>query len=178
MFAQKLTGRPRLFVALPLPSVVKTALGALNRNFPDLKFSGNPHLTLTFIGDSLEPADCLEVLRGINREAFSLKLSNLGLFHQGILWAAPSPSPELFALKRAVDLVLGEVGLPPETREYKPHITLCRLRTRPSREISERARGEIPEIAWNVDAFCLYESEITPRGALHKVIETYPLRPR
>lgn len=178
MADRKLENRRRLFAALPLPREVKIALAALNRDFPDLKFDGDPHLTLSFIGDSLDLGASVQALSAIREESFSLKISGLGLFSQGILWAAPTPSPELFALKRAVDIVLERVGYEPESRAYKPHITLCRLRKRPSREIKERARREVPEIAWKVDAFCLCESQLTPRGAIRRIIETYPLAPR
>ncbi|MDE5832305.1 MAG: RNA 2',3'-cyclic phosphodiesterase [Desulfovibrio sp.] len=166
---------PRLFVALPLPDHIRAGLLKLNAAFPELKFSGDLHLTLTFIGDVPEPERRADALRRVRERAFELGVTGLGFFPRGILWAGLKPNPELTALKRAVDIALATTGYIPEKREYRPHITLCRTKRPPTREALVRAENIKMSLTWKTREFRLFESILAPAGAIHKAIETYPL---
>jgi 2'-5' RNA ligase len=68
-------------------------------------------------------------------------------------------------------------GLPPEARNFAPHVTLARMKATPPRRVAayltEHAlftAGPFP-----VSAFHLYSSLLTPKGAAHTLEATYPL---
>jgi 2'-5' RNA ligase len=92
------------------------------------------------------------------------------------LWLGLEPPESLRALKDAVDGVLGP---DPETakRGFLPHLTLARFPTRPrhdmDRFLSEHAGFDGGHFV--VSSFHLYRSTLRPKGALHEIVESYPL---
>jgi 2'-5' RNA ligase len=175
----------RLFVAITLPEALKVRLVGLHAEFPHLKWSTpeTMHLTLRFIGQT--PEKRIEAvrssLRSVKGEAFILTVIGMGIFTRGdsgVLWAGVQEKPALHALKRMVDDALRSgAGLDLKDGRFSPHLTLSRLKAKPSLElktaIQSRAAerfGEIP-----VTAFTLFRSILRPTGAIHESIETYPL---
>lgn len=166
----------RLFVALPLPEKARRDLASLQRKLDCPGFARNPHLTLRFIGN----ADCAEpiaaALGTIKCKAFDLRLTHLGHFRKNILCLAPEPCPLLIELKLGIDAVLASCGLPPEKREFRPHLTLARNISPASVALlGERGKPEI-DIRWQVEDFCLFNSLLRPQGALHEELARYRLK--
>src|SRR5258705_9054291 len=67
-----------------------------------------------------------------------------------------------------------------ETRAYRPHLTLGRVRPVKSRELRKvsegvaRASGEFG--SWRVEEFHLMQSTLSPHGAQHSVLATFALQ--
>lgn len=167
--------RKNLFVALPLPSTAQKNLQDLNILFPRRRFGGNLHLTLYFIGSETPQETYIKALDKVRAKAFTLSLGRLGTFGNSILWAGLEPCAALFELQRNIAVKMAETGHKGEERMYRPHITLCRLKS-PLDPMERKAFLNAKcEGRWTADSFCLFESALLPAGAVHKVIKSFPL---
>lgn len=176
---------PRLFTALELPqparvhlSLVRGELGAARWAAPE-----NMHLTLRFFGD-VDDAQADEIadrLEQIDADAVAVEIAGTGSFGgQGetAVYAAVRPSAPLAELQKRHERVARAVGLPAETRAYKPHVTLARLRTaRPSllaRFLAET--GGLAVAPFVADRFVLLSSRPGRGGGPYAVEAAVPLR--
>jgi len=173
----------RLFVAIRPPAHVVGQLIARMGGIGGARWQNEDqlHLTLRFIGsvDRHQAADIQAELRTVRQRGFDLAIAELGFFERRgrpeVVWAGVAPHEPLKALHKKVDQAIIRIGLEPERRAYSPHITLARL-GRSSGSIG--AFLEQPGFGggtFAVDSFCLFESCLTPGGALYSVAERYPL---
>ncbi|MEM8914814.1 MAG: RNA 2',3'-cyclic phosphodiesterase [Pseudomonadota bacterium] len=129
----------RLFVAIPLPSVVRQRLSLLQAGLPGCRWTNpdNLHLTVRFIGDVDEPmaAEIDHALAALRPAPFDLDLAHVGYFGTAKkarhVWAGLAPNPALDHLHTKVDRAMVGLGLPPDDRRFSPHVTLGRLRDTP-----------------------------------------------
>lgn len=177
---------PRLFIALPMPEEAQVALEPLCVGLPGVHWTpvDDFHLTLRFIGE-VDHATFYEIgefLSSVVAPPFELRLAGLGVFPpRGLphtLWAGLEEGchQHLMALRRRIERVLREAGVPPERRNFVPHVTLGRL-TSASPEPRFAAwfarRALFRSIAFPVSAFNLYSSQLRPEGALHLLEASY-----
>lgn len=174
----------RLFVAIRPPSHVRDALLDLMGGISGARWQDDDqlHLTLRFVGevDRHQAEDLHAALGSIHHPSFELAVSGLGMFdRRGIpttVWAGVTPAEPVHTLHKKVDQAIDRVGIEPDRRAFHPHITLARLGrdTGPVDGFlaqSGTVRGE----PFRADAFGLYESRLTPEGAVYTLLETYPL---
>jgi hypothetical protein len=95
------------------------------------------------------------------------------------LWLGLDPPEPLRALKHVVDDVLAWLGPDSETanRGFSPHLTLARFATRPHQDLNRflaEHRG-FDGGRFVASSFHLYRSTLRPEGALHEIVESYPL---
>ena len=129
----------RLFVAVPLPAVLRQSLVAISTGVPGARWTqpDNLHLTLRFIGEVAEPDfhDIAEVLSFVDGRPFQVRVRGVGQFgdrkRARVLWAGVEPNDELQRLRTRIDNLLGRVGIEPEGRKFTPHVTLARLKGAP-----------------------------------------------
>jgi RNA 2',3'-cyclic 3'-phosphodiesterase len=160
----------RLFLALWPSAAIREQLQARRDAWPWPRgatpvHADKLHLTLHFLGDV--PSERLpELLDGFSVPfaAFRLGLGTPVLWPHGIAVLEPlAVPPELLALHaRLADALVG-LGLQPEARSYRPHVTMAR-----------RAGGvAVPEngpaIAWQADSYALVESQ----GGVYSVLREY-----
>ena len=117
------------------------------------------HATLHFLGDQpravIEPL--LQGLAALRFEPFTLKLAKAALWHGGIAVLESDALPTALGdLHERAGVMLKSMGLPVETRPYRPHVTLSR-----------RAFGAMPPphvepIEWAPARPVLVESERGP----------------
>lgn len=175
----------RLFVALPLPGDVRTALAGLHAGIPGARWMAeeNLHLTLRFIGevDANAADDCAEALDGVRMPPFEIAFEGVGIFGEGhkarLLWAGVRKDEALLRLQRKVESVLVRAGIAPETRKFSPHITLARLRDPAPGPIQTFLTGNADFHAGpaEIEGFALYSSVLTPEGAEYTLEAEYPL---
>jgi RNA 2',3'-cyclic 3'-phosphodiesterase len=176
----------RLFVAIRPPHFVRSLLLGSMGGISGARWQTDDqiHLTLRFIGevDRHRAGDIHAALGGIHHPRFEIVLNGLGTFdRRGLpeaVWAGVSPHEPLKALHKKVDQALARVGVEPEQRAYLPHITLARLKRSSGtvRNLLEQWGG-LSSPPFPVDRFSLFESQLTPEGAVYTPIENYPLAP-
>ena len=121
----------RLFVAVQLSEELKKSItGTLH----DLKQKGvkgsyvpakNLHLTLAFIGETDDPDQVKEALKGISYKPFKLSLSEMGNFGN-LLWVGMKGNQGLSAAAKSVRDALDAAGIPYDRKAFTPHITIIR----------------------------------------------------
>ena len=174
----------RLFVAIRPPRPIREILLGAMGGISGARWQNDDqlHLTLRFIGkvDRHRAGDVHAALGAIHHTPFDIALNGVGAFDKrGIaeaVWAGVTPQEPLKVLHKKVDAALLRVGIEPEQRAYLPHITLARLKASPDRlgNLLEEAGG-LTSPAFTVDAFALFESDLTNERAVYTVIEKYPL---
>jgi len=174
----------RLFVALPVPPPVAQALVALQPTPGDgvrLLAAADFHLTLHFLG-SREISPVREALQDVAGVRPSVTLTQPGQFRlnrrRRVLWIGVDSTEALTAIHAGTALALKAVGYEPESRPFRPHITLARLAASvPTVVVDAFLASSVPvaAAAFDCDRFALFRSETAPEGARYRVIESWPL---
>ena len=174
----------RLFVAVRPPDRVRDLLLDAMGGVSGARWQTDDqlHLTLRFIGevDRHKAEDIHAALGAVHQPRFDIALSGIGTFDRRgqpeIVWAGVTPHERLKTLHKKVDQAIARAGIEPDRRVYHPHITLARLNraSGPVRSLIEGAGG-LASPPFTVDAFALFESRLTPEGAVYTAIERYPL---
>jgi RNA 2',3'-cyclic 3'-phosphodiesterase len=174
----------RLFVAIRPPFPIRMLLLDIMGGISNARWQSDDqiHLTLRFIGevDRHRAGDIHAALGAIHHPRFEIGLNGLGMFERRgqpeTVWAGVAPHPPLKALHKKVDQALTRVGVAPDERAYFPHITLARLKRSSGtvRNLLEQSGG-LRSPLFLVDRFALFESQLTPEGAVYTPVETYLL---
>lgn len=184
----------RLFVALELPVQVRAKLteviARLRPASPPAVRWVNPagiHLTLKFIGevDSAMANSIRQALAGVRApHRLEIAFRGLGWFpnvrHPRVLWAGVEAESDLAALAAAAECVLEPLGIAQEDREFRPHLTLARIK-----ELKglERLQEEVERLGTpdfgraEYSEFDLMESRLRPQGAAYTRVERYGFVP-
>lgn len=176
----------RLFTALDPPDAVSEHLAALQSpSALDARWSppSQFHVTLRFIGDTepdraaryeealakitLPPVECIP--HGL--DALPSRRS------PRVLVVGLERTNDLLALYRSVSDALEREGLAPDEQTYRPHVTLARLNDDSPEAVHRFIRthdaASLP--SFEVSAFFLYESILTPDGARHQQRASFSL---
>ena len=100
------------------------------------------------------------------------EFASLRLETEQVLW--PDRGQEQGKVEDAVQAA----GISPEHRPFSPHITIARLRETPPHVVAafERRHQAFACAPFEVTAFHLYESTLTGKGAIHTLVQSYPLK--
>ncbi len=168
----------RLFFALwPNEAMQKTLRqisgGVIARDGGKAVPQKNIHMTLHFLGDvSTDVMPCLEQAASrVSARPFTLAIDLLEYRQRlQMLWAMPADTPA--ALAQLVEDLYHELAgcdIRFEPRRYLAHMTLMRkLSALP-------ALPDIPAIRWQVNDFCLVQSDTRCQGAVYKVLRRWGL---
>ena len=174
----------RLFVAIRPPAAIRERLLVLMGGVRGARWQSDEqlHLTLRFIGevDRHQAEDVDAALRGVHHPRFELALNGVGAFDRRgaptALWAGVAPQEPLRTLHKKIDQAIVRAGLEPERRAYTPHLTLARMsRGGGPVEPFLATSGTVSSPPFAVDEFLLFESRLTPDGAVYDAVERYPL---
>lgn len=176
----------RLFIALPLPATLRGLLTGLMTPLHDVRWTQEEqlHLTLRFLGDTDETLiDALITrLAAIRVQPFFLPLEGVGAFPERtaprVLWAGVGTGhTRLHQLRQRIDDTLLSVGIDADLRRFHPHVTLARCAEHAGNAAQQwiRSHRGFAGPSFNVDAFELYASELRPEGAVHHLLERFPL---
>lgn len=175
----------RLFVGLSLPPMLAQQLALLGGGIEGARWEAPEklHLTLRYLGsvDGGERAQLDECLRSVRADPFSLTVRGCGHFpprgEPRSLWLGLADSPALAHLHDQLEAALREAGFEPDARGFVPHITLARLKRSPSKKVAAwlgmHALWNAPP--FDVDAFTLYSSILSPAGSKYTPQTVYPL---
>ena len=84
----------------------------------------------------------------------------------------------LDVLHRRIEAALDVLGMGPDPKPFRPHVTLARFRRTPPPSPDLRTYLDAHRdvgVAWDVRRFVLYESRLRPEGAEHRPLATFPL---
>ncbi|MEO0412672.1 MAG: RNA 2',3'-cyclic phosphodiesterase [Pseudomonadota bacterium] len=174
---------PRLFVGLTIPSEIQHYLLFAQGGVTHARWQSADqlHLTLRFIGDvdGRTASDIETALDTISFAPFDVYAEGVGVFGKveraRSVWASVKPRAALTALHNKIDQALNYgAGLPPETRQYEPHITLARFSGRHGRLNSFlESAGGLRTPPWQVDHFSLFLSTLGSTGAHYTVLGNF-----
>ena len=182
----------RTFIAIELPADVRRRvaqhIACLRHELPGVRASwgreDNLHLTLKFLGN-VPVADIPKVSDAVTSatksvSSFELTFSSCGTFppqgRPGVLWICAQASG-LPILHAAIENGLAEVGFPRESRPFRPHLTIARLRqSQGARQLAElhKSRGFGP-IGFDVSEVVVFKSELLKDGSKHTAISRHEL---
>ncbi|MFD0915029.1 RNA 2',3'-cyclic phosphodiesterase [Pseudahrensia aquimaris] len=177
---------PRLFTGIALPMMHKTALSILQSGVPEARWidTSDMHITLRFIGD-VTPTLGNEIAEALARETWAapnIVLTRLDSFGKGkprSLHAAVAKDEALTRLARVHETLMQRLGLPPETRNFMPHITLARGRGWSAYDVETwLATTALPALPpFQPDHFNLYSARESRGGGPYVIEARYPLAP-
>lgn len=174
----------RLFVAIRPPRPIREQLLGLMGGVSGARWQSDDqlHLTLRFIGevDRHVADDVAAALGAVHHPPFAIALNGIGTFERRgqpeILWAGVTPHEPLKALHKKIDQACARAGVEPDRRAYHPHITLARLNrsSGPVIGLLESAGG-VRSPPFTANSFGLFESSLTPGGAVYSLVEQFAL---
>ncbi|HSI41238.1 MAG TPA: RNA 2',3'-cyclic phosphodiesterase [Xanthobacteraceae bacterium] len=175
---------PRIFTALEIPAAIGSTLASLRGGIPGARWIDPEfyHVTLRFIGDVdyAVARDVAAALDEVDRFGFDLTLDGLDQFgnHKPrAVFAAVKANPALIELQADQERLLKRVGLPAEGRNFRPHVTLARLRDSAPRQVADylAVRGFYRSPSFEVPRFVLFSSRDSVGGGPYRVEAAYPL---
>jgi len=182
----------RAFIALELSPQLREGLDSLMRDLKGPRgIKGrwvpweNIHLTLRFLGEVDEEqveaiGELLERVAAASRP-FSLSLEGLGAFPSSfrprVLWVGVKKGLEVLEkMYNQLEEGLFKLGVPPNDKAFKPHLTLARFKN-PDLEVRRRVHAACKDMEnrpfgeMEVKAIVLYESILSPQGARYRKVK-------
>lgn len=174
----------RLFAALPVPEDIALPLTDLQEGLAGASWRPmeNFHITLRFFGEieRVTARDLDELLGEIEAPQMQLRIDGMGWFGRRqptVVWARIAEHEDLSRLARACERMARRLGLPPERRPFRPHITLAYCHDTPLSEAmawAERHQTYEDGPFW-ADRFHLYESHMGNGPSRYVAEADYPL---
>ncbi|MEM6375679.1 MAG: RNA 2',3'-cyclic phosphodiesterase [Pseudomonadota bacterium] len=147
----------------------------------------NFHVTLAFL--DYQPVHALEALHDAVSEIY---MRNIDLIFSGVearggrkpalIWASVEPNEQIQRLQARIRNAAHKAGIELPRRRFRPHVTLSRL-SRTAPVDMDRLREWLAQNAsfrtgpFEAESVCLYQSRLTPDGALYEILAEYPLHP-
>jgi 2'-5' RNA ligase len=183
----------RLFIATHFPGEVlrdlNVRVAALRPRLPSATWvrEETQHLTFAFLGE--QPEDLLERIAAPLTEAlaaiprFEARLHGSGFFpnprHARVGWIGLNPEADFTNIAQSVRGVVTRHGVTLDGGEFKPHLTLMRIRDQwppASIELFNRSLRDYCSSPFQVDSVTLFSSELNPKGAVHTPLRRFALR--
>jgi len=175
----------RLFAALAVPEEMGTALRTRQSGIEGARWRPLEalHVTLRFFGELREDVarDLDGELARVRGRPFEITLAGAGSFADGddihAVWAGVAESAMLTRLAEACESSARRVGLRPDKRRYRPHVTLAYLRRPDPVEVARwiQANNLLKSPPIRVDRFGLFSSHQTKEGSAYRLEAEYPL---
>jgi len=183
----------RLFIAIELPSNIIDGLRNVQEelkdksNKPSWAKPENIHLTLKFLGDTEtgKIESMVNILEGIAGKSFSFEISvkGVGTFpaagNPRVIWVGIEENKDMLQLYNNIEEGLATLGFEKERRDFKPHLTLGRIKFLNDRAGLKRGLEKVAGLnlaRFAVAGFALFKSTLTPEGAIHTRLKEYTLQ--
>lgn len=185
----------RAFVAIELPSILLKRIEELQETLKkEVKGTRSVswprpegiHLTLKFLGDVEETRieDISTALTGASSgfKSMRLKAGGVGCFptqrNPRVIWVGLSHSEELERLQNNIEEAAAGLGFEKEDRPFKPHLTLCRIKSPEDGRIlghSIEKFKDFIDIDFVARDLVLFKSQLSPRGAVYTALKRISL---
>lgn len=183
----------RLFVAMDLSETVRGGIvqfcDKLRCAYPAARWvrPESMHVTLKFIGETAEGrVDATrDALRTVHSSApVDMTFRKVGFFpnerRPRVFWVGIEASPNLTEIAHETESTLERIGIPRESREFKPHLTLARFdqaRGLDKLHAAIKEGGEAQFGSVRTSEMHLYKSDLERGGAKYTRLETFALSP-
>ena len=186
--------RLRAFFGLPLPDAAKAVMTAAiermqqaargSRLIPRWQPAHKLHTTLKFLGwtdpERLPELWSMGLKCAQSVPAISAELGTVTAFGKArrarvVVASVTDPSGNLTRLAAALEAGAGGLGFEQEEREYRPHVTLARLKV-PGNVSPWLEAAAVEPVTVLFDELCLYRSDLGPEGGVYTVLERLSLR--
>ena len=146
----------------------------------------NIHITLKFLGDTPHEQipEITDKIRQIAMEHpnFQLTFKGIGIFRNlqqpRVLWMGIESNPVLSEIKRDLEHKLQPFGFEPENREYRPHLTLGRIKNLVTstglEQLLRRFKDQVFQVS-EINDIIYYESILKPSGPEYTVLSRMQL---
>ncbi len=185
----------RIFAAIDISDEAraKTAdyIENLRAAFPRVRVGwerkGKLHLTLKFLGD-IDQIQLENLIKAVENTAsrisnFRLQISGTGVFPSSrkarILWLGlKDETGNLQNLNKVLETECEQIGFAKEKRNFKPHLTIARLREpHKSKELVERhLENEFKADEFQVSRVAIYENRLQKSGSIYVAIKNAELK--
>ena len=170
----------RLFIAIEIPEEIKEYISIIQNQLNDNSSKIRPvtkqqmHLTLKFLGEvqPIKAKETIEALKEVKFKKFDFGLYSIGVFpnksNVRIVWLGLKPEDDIINLQKDIDDKLKKLFN--KERDFKPHITLCRVKHIKNKEaFSEKIKEiKIENKKINVGNFKLIKSSLTRNGPIYE----------
>jgi len=143
----------------------------------------NIHITIRFIGEA--PQELVDEMAleadEVEFAPFKVELSGVGVFPSlariNVVWAGIGEGKlELLSLFQSLEPRLRRLGLKPDKRGFRPHLTIARVKSsRNVKKLAEAVRkmADTHFGAFDVTNFRLKKSTLTPKGPIYTTIKQF-----
>ena len=192
-----MTDNIRAFLAIRLPDDVTAALGHLTDQMAQARVGGlkpvrpeNMHLTLKFFGN-INARQVESIVDTVTHTAesirpFTLRLGNVGAYPNNrsprVLWVGlDGDVAPLQDTHRRIESALEQVGIKPDAREFRPHLTIARIRDHASHAERRRAAEALFSAEFRsglsvpADRISLIRSILQPEGPQYTSLAEIPI---
>jgi 2'-5' RNA ligase len=184
----------RTFIAIELPLYIIAEIADLQIK---LMQSGlkvrwvkpeNVHLTLKFLGDipasAVEPVGQAMARSTAHHSPFRLSLGTLGCFphlrRPRVIWLGVAGQTDgLCRLHQKLENSLMKLGFKKDSRPFKGHLTLARVKKKPLRPTLADVLSIQPSpspLKFDVQTIALFQSRLKPTGAVYTKLVHLPLK--
>jgi 2'-5' RNA ligase len=181
--------RLRAFFGLPTPEAAKPAMIAAiarmqeaargSRLSPRWQPAHKLHTTLKFLGwvdpERLSELWAMGVACAQNVPAIDAEVGAANAFGRArrarvVVAGVSDPTGALTRLATALEAGAAALGFEPEEREFRPHVTLARLKT-PGNVTAWLEAAAMEPVPVLFDELCLYRSDPSSEGGVYTVLE-------
>jgi 2'-5' RNA ligase len=175
----------RLFAAIAVPGDIAEGLIRRQQGLPGARWRTpeQMHITLRFAGEVPQNVaqDLDAELSRVPGKPFDLELQGAGSFGEGeevrAVWAGVAESEPLRLLASRCEAAARRAGIRPESRNFKPHVTLAYLKRADPARVGAWVQGHnlLHSPPFRVDRFGLYSSWTSPDGSRYELEREYLL---
>jgi 2'-5' RNA ligase len=147
----------------------------------------NLHISLKFLGwvedRKLDELTDLTTKAVAGTGSFKARFESIGTFPEGksprVIWAGTVEGGErLCNLAKILEETLSKAGFRSEDREFKPHITIARVKEKKGADKLKEKIGNIKEAKFGealVDRIYIMKSTLTPTGPIYEKVKEVKL---
>lgn len=181
----------RTFIALEIPAdALEKIVQMRNENYtgyenvrwePEEKL----HITLKFLGDTeeklIEKISDKLITAVPSYNSLMLSFNEFGIFKREgkpkIFWVGLNPNDELKRLAADVENICSEFSFEKEKREFKPHITLLRIKGNENfNSLQNLSKLKFEPVNFVAEKITFYKSELKQSGSVYTELESFYLK--
>jgi RNA 2',3'-cyclic 3'-phosphodiesterase len=194
----------RIFVALDIDDAIRERLRVFVEGVQGFAPDGrwvrpeSLHVTLKFIGEKPDAAveEIKRALAEVRGDSFAIAFRGYGFFPTlkapRVFWVGIQAGPELERLAATIDEATARLGIPKETHNFSPHLTLARRgegSSHPRAQKSDVPNPSFRKLHEKLTAmptpefgtmtardFYLYQSQLSRSGSHYTKLERFALR--